>query len=421
MFRQRSRGLGQSIITARRISRNGSTVTDDHTWSTTLNDREIMNDVITDNFHARIARGEIINNPLYITLDRMTESPSNGATWSYIPDPALANDYLPGYWTGIWLDQLPPNTSADQGKIDAFMASIPSLITEAKQKAVANIDATPYAFMEDLAELTSTVKTLGSPLASANKAALRFQRRVRNRQGFFMKRSKLNLADATAKAVADAWLSSMYEFRPIMYSLSDILTGLPKVRTRPKRMKARGVIKTSQNVSGNYGCAASNLTWTRSHDHTVKIKAWILYTMAQSRDYIDYDLGLRLKDVPKTAWALVPMSFVYDRFVDITKTIEGIINLLDPRLTILSAGVNVDNLTVVKYTCVATPPSGYSGGNVYGGIRENTTRYYGRDPWIPTYADTTPILKFREPLSDLSNVLDIASLVTQRLRIPKLT
>lgn len=420
-MRHRSRSLPDvtGFCNARYLHNGEPVYPDTHVEILSYRQIEDMWDVVTPHFHSRVRAGEIFNNPLIVTKEEITEAPVNGGTYVVTSDPSYVLYYDDGYWTGYFLGSTGPNNlSPWSPDIVSFDTEIQDAIHLAKMRAVEAIDRTPYAFMEDLAELTATMRTLGNPLASANAAASRFQRRTRERVGFYMKRRKLQRAEATVKAASDAWLSSRYEFRPIMISLSNIMSGLPKIHTRPKRMKARASQDVAFSKAGTLPTSFSNVSSSVQLDKRFKVKAWIDYTMVQNHDYRDWDLGLRLKDVPATAWALVPMSFVVDRFVDISSAIKGITNLADPRLNILGGGVIMTSYERVAYTAHHDAPSGWSGGSFSGSQRTVTRKGVRRESWTPTYADTLPTWTGQKAVSDLSNILDMSALVAKKLRFP---
>lgn len=416
MNRFRTRGIGKYYGSCKWEYRDSSgTLLNSYDHASEMIDLESMSDVVTERYHQRVERGDIINNPLYVVQDSKTCTSGNTAVYTNPDYLGQTSTYKSGPWTIQWEGLV--NYGDLDSKRDAFNATLQDAIAIAKQKALANIDQTPYALLEDVAEFRSTMKTIGNPLHSAEVASRRFQRKFQNRKGFYLKKGRLARAEAVAKAAADAWLSSRYEWRPILITLGNALDGFSRIHTRPKRMKARGVVKNSFSYAGTYFNSPPTVTMVGSGSAEYAIKAWIYYQMAQSHDYRDWDFGVRLKDVPKTAWALVSRSFVYDKFLDITSSIEGLTNMLDPRLTILSAGVNIERVDIDYRQGQWAPGNGWVGPYLDGGVSTHKVRTFSRTPWLPTYPDLLPTFTGDQALSDLSNVLDVLSLVTKNLRL----
>lgn len=181
-----------------------------------MKDIDILTDVVTPDFFARRARGEIIINPCYRFQDKNT-----GGGGSFTASDTRSNNLI----------QTSGNGSVTAWRLASYSNFTPSLLSglvpqigdesEAKLKALNKIDSTPYAMMEDLFEIKSILSGLKAPLDAAAKLAADFRK----------KRLK-------GKSVADAWLGTRYGFLPVVRSLSNIAEALHKGNrelTKPTR------------------------------------------------------------------------------------------------------------------------------------------------------------------------------------------
>lgn len=373
---------------------------------------DIMRDTVTPGFHRLMARGQIVMNGLSVVKVDVVENPTSG-TLSWPTEKTV--QYYDGLITSSRMRYYPYNSVV----IDSFQHDvaqrIDQMIVDAKADAIAKIDNTPYSFMEDLAELRSTMATLGNPLSSAKRAAEKFRRKTDNRLGFYMKRKGLRRLEALARASGDAWLSSRYEFRPIMYSIRDIYLGLPKIHTKPKRMKATSRKSLSESRAGIASSSYQYINYNYALERKFDVVVKIYYTMSNPIDYRDWDLGIRLKDVPKTVWALMPYSWLVDQFVDVSRSIEAITTLMDPRLTILGACITTSDERMFDIQSVETASPG-GVGTVYGGNRHTTEKYVSRSPYAPSYRDAIQPFTVGAALSDTSTLLDSAAVILQHLK-----
>lgn len=384
-----------------------------HSQYTSSSTSETMYDVVTPEYKKLSAEGALIINPLIRQIYRFSEDSVPQQTMRLI----VGGDrsVYSGLFTAFRMASNPPITSSTQEFRDRLQSDIYQMIEDVKREAISKIDQTPYAFLEDAAELRSTLATLSNPLASAKKAAQHFYRKTDDRVGYYLKRKNVRRVEALSRAAGDAWLSSRYEFRPILHTIKDVYLGLPKIRARrSKRMRASSFSSYTNSKSGVYPTSVSHVTYPYRLSTTCEIKVIIYYEMLNPIDYRDWDLGVRLKDTPATVWALMPYSWLIDKFVDVSSTIKGLTNLSDPRLNILGGCYVVDRVDEQSIQAVMNATAGWS-GFVTGGMQNSYYKYVTRDNYIPKMSDTLPNFTVKEALSDPSNLLDIASVTLQKL------
>lgn len=311
-----------------------------------------------------------------------------------------------------WLRYSPPDWGSD-GPWPWLNYDKSAGFNQVKLDCLSKIDKTPYAFMEDLFELKSTLSSLRNPLQSAVQAAGKFQGRRKSRVGYYLKRG-LKPTKATAAATSDAWLASRYEFRPLMYSMFGILDELAGSK-RARAVVMRSSATDSNNSSGTKQMTGSGCTYSYTSDIMSKWKVGVYYTVSNPLDGVSWDLGLRLKDIPNTIWAVMPYSWVIDRFVNISGFIRAFTNLVDPNVHIL-AGYQTRTADINSSLVVnAIPASGWTGGGSAGPIVTHI-EHFDRTPWSPSLSDLSVPSFDTNNLKDLSNLADLAALAAQRLR-----
>lgn len=143
------------------------------------------------------------------------------------------------------------------------------------------------------------------------------------------------------------------------------------------------------------------------------VSAYIFYEVDNPIDSWPEFLGLRPKDIPKGIWAVLPYSWVVDRFVNISSSIGALTNLLDPGVHVLGAAVShkISRTTSYRaYGAYAPAPYVHScSGDTLAGVTEIRSRAL----WTPSLSDIVPSFQM-DP--DLSHWGDLAALVVQRLR-----
>jgi hypothetical protein len=371
--------------------------------------RDVMTDHVTPHFRERIRSGEVINNPMnhevYTKVAEVGESTFSSNQYGYYTKLVGVNptDWqlsLLQYRASPTGDLIPDGPEYDLGK----------LVSLAKLKALEQIDASPYNFMEDLAEIQSTIHLLRNPLSDAKKLARTFEDK------FYRLRRKDKLPSLVA--FSNAWLSVRYGFRPIVLSLLNAHSALDiKTQKKPVRRVARGIEYATSEVEGDvfYPFASGSnegdsYNWNR-YD-TVRVKANIIYEAPLMTEPLDL-LGLRGKMIPRTAYNLLAYSWVVDRFVNLGANISALMNLADPRIRILGATYSINGISESRITFTGQSHTGYT-------ITTSNTPSIHRKVekvrmlWHPTVGDAAPIYN---PRIDGQFAVDLTSLVLQRMHI----
>ena len=363
----------------------------------TRSDSAICSYAVTPNYHSRIAAGDIINNACVMSKHLLEEG---GGHWysEHVSNPNVGlettGDFFPVQRGQDGVVYIPETPDASECHLVAM------------QGALAAIDETPYNFLEDVGEIGETLRFLKSPGRSLLKLA-----RDSQKKSWKIRKNRKQKARQTAEALNDLYLTQRFAMTPLVRSAFDAFDAYNSDKiTRPPRISARGfsrkeITKSGETVYINAGSYTTS--YTRSYSSKVDVRATILYTHTGGTGAA-FKTGLRGKDIPVTAWQLVPLSFMVDRVYDISKTIRGVANLSDPRLTILAASVteklddegtiSLDEATQPGYTVTVSGNGSYE------------RHLYNRQIWLPAFSDSKPVFMPAELVKDARSIADLFSL-----------
>lgn len=363
-------------------------------------DFETMSDFVVDNFRKRINSGEIINNPCHYTrsirttigsgkIENGTVCSSMNSNTGDVTHRLLELGYVPTY----------PDVVLEQNE------------ARAKLVAIANIDSTPYAFGEDVLELRETARFLRNPVSALYKLGVSFRKSYL--QHLKKRRIKIRTAGyhTLAKAHASVYLQYRFALSPLIRSSMDALEAYQSKPPRPsERYSARGIVSNDGTVTEDREESSLLFTYECTRTRTLDEKASILYTVSNPIYDWRYRLGFRLKDVPTTLWQVVPLSFMVDRLLDISSFSKGIINLADPRVTILSACYAYKSSDQLTVEVVDHDNRNYVAYVTRGSKRIDTNFVYDRQPWTPSVSDTIPKLELGNLVDDATKIADLTAL-----------
>lgn len=426
-LRHRDRGNPVVYQTTTKTS-NGSVIDtgvyEGSTWS------ESITDVSTPNYAKRIAAGEIINNPcsyLYSEVDSPSGGNYSATGYGYVVKTSGGNltayqtDAAARYQVGnpwMAIPDRPKNLGDEQ---------------RAKLVAMARVDSTPYGFAEDIGEIRETLSFLRRPSASLEKLSRKFYRdleqSIKHRKSKHPDRFRIaaRRKEEIVDAAADVWLGYRFAAMPLARSLQegveyiwDRRTGSRKLNP-PARRTARGFVRDEFDLSGTY---VTN--WGSATDHFdgrrtgyVEHRAGILYTVKNPVHDIKFHLGIRLKDMPVTAWNLAPLSFMVDRVTDISSAIKALTFLADPSVQVLAAWVTSkgEDKQMLVFNKQVNP--GYS-VSVNPIPLTHTWHSYDRTPWSPGVLDVRPGFTPKRLIEDATSIADLTALVKKRFALVSL-
>ena len=363
-----------------------------------------MSDVVTANYAKKIKRGDIINNEMVLTHYGFSVEGESSMSKVGIIYPGSWTKITGGSETMFRANQSPPD--------DGGLAEVEG---NCKVRAIAQMDRTPYAFGEDLGEIGETIRFLKNPMKSLDNLTETMRSVAHNR-------AKYN-SISMAKALADVWTTSRFAVMPLVLSMYDLLwafsDGVNKDRPRLTRLSSRGFDKSEYRHNDEDDSVVSgNVRYTTSREFFSEIDghASILYTVSNPAAAWRFNLGLRNKDIPLTAWQLVPLSFMVDRVLDISTAIQAALNIADPSLEILAASYRSKQSEKNKFH---THKGDDLGGNynvtVDGGKLSTENFIYHRRIWKPSVSDISVPFEKAGLIKDVKSIVDLAAIIIQRV------
>lgn len=412
--RERESGeLGANVEVEYTSGYSGCTVTatqtDTHT-QTVFGRNESIDDVVVPDYYERIERGEVINNPCVYQSEEESSDTGGHLVKIHRDGCPMGTKWL--RYTGHMATMILRKSSVNLLPVAPAVEASEQM---AKLRALANVDSTPYGFLEDVFEIRETLRFLRKPAASIVNLARDFVR-------------KRNAAvPLGAKAVADVYLAYRFAVTPLLRSCQDgaeaIQLGVRSAK-REKRRTARGFSHDSSEVLPSAGSVV--LSWTyfqpkhtveynRESISTDKVSAGILYEVTNPVVNHRFYLGLRAKDVPEAVWAVVPWSFMIDRAIDISSSIRGLTNLSDPSVKILTAWSVRRSLTERSLTTTGCTPTDWREQiSDFSSSKSQVSEFrYVRDVWSPSIVDAIPPLNLKGLVDDATKIADALALAAQ--------
>lgn len=398
-MRNRTRVTGPVYGTTNFVNSSGTTY---HTITTVnLQETETMSDVVTPGFRTKIKKGQVVNNPCSYTKDSLScgggfavaTQKSNPANGFSVSGGSISRALYTSYGgTWVWGSSSPPD--ADE------------LVERAKQMAIASIDATPYAFMEDALEITSTLRYLNNPVRALYNLSKKFRKAYKHRRSVKKRTHE--------EAIADVYLEFQFAFMPLVRSIANgwQLALNPKAE-RPSRATARGRAEDSSNVTGILN--TTRLAGSGSRYQEVQARAQVLYTHSNPVNDWRFQTGFRLKDVPAGLWAIFPYSFMIDRVTNISDSIKGLTNLADPQLMILAGSTTTRRTDQLSWLITEWKDSSYD-ISVTGDQVKEKIFHYDREPWGPEISDVFHWKGVTQLVKDASSIADLLALTVKNLR-----
>lgn len=371
---------------------------------------ESMSDVTTPGWRTKIAQGEAVNNTLvYLSSSRRF------STWTSSHTAVNKTDSTKYYWndntgntTARCLDLI-VNPLVVNPLLPQDFSQVEDI---AKQKCLANVDATPYELFEEIGEIFETINLLRSPLQAFSHASEVFRRQSFQAQ-------KIRNALERAKALGAIWGTFRFAAIPLIRTVMTVLEAYhDRDVRRPKRRRASG--RASASVTGTlfhrtWGDfnGLNHINWDEIGARACDGHAYIGYEVDNPAVDWQFKLGLRLKDVPTGIWELLPRSFMVDRFLNIKDMLSGIVNIYDPRVKFIYAGYVENNLSKYERSVTARD------GNVYTYTITNPDVIVYEDfekerrSWVPVIQDTYPVFLPENSVKDLTSILDLIAVLLQ--------
>jgi len=258
---------------------------------------------------------------------------------------SLAKVTFSGDFAGYFAYGLPNRLEVDMGNAEAT-----TLI-----EAYAKMNSSDTFAGEQIATMKQTIGMIRSPFKSMTKLANKAYKRLRQRQAQIRKtyqrdRKRLRiikakpirfqeLAKALAvdlqQAVASCWLELRYGMMPLMYDAESHVRYIQEnldTSAKPIRRVARSSQRTAikqEAWEGPVWCGLEYVYESRARaDWSLsrRVSAGVVYTVSPQSNISQLvgHLGLRVRDLPATAWELIPLSFVVDWAINIADWLQAI-------------------------------------------------------------------------------------------------
>jgi len=377
-------------------------------------DYQSMTDTVTPDFKKRIQEGEVINNPCLLTVTRTRQSTLTPRMIVTAPGSTTVLDWKDG--------SLSERVALGNGILYLLPAEadIHADAAKAKIRAIANIDKTPYAFGEDIAELSQTLRFLQNPFKGMYRHSRRFLRELKDTQ---RKRPDWTLAEI----ISQLWLSYRFAFSPLLRSTLDAIEIYNGKRPgeRPVRQTARGFEVERGAFNDTYQHSLSSdpehfNVFKRGWDWEDQVHATILYEISNPMKDWKFHLGVRAKDIPITFWNVLPYSFMVDRVLDISTAVKAVVNLADPSIKILAGSERRKDRRNrnIQWDLHSTP----SYNNGVNTTRNSDVKYYetfvyDRQPWAPSFSDAVnPPTNWGGLLKSIFYTVDLLTLIVSNLK-----
>lgn len=305
--------------------------------------KKTMTDVVVDRFHARVANGEVIVNPMSSTE---TVRFAGGNTASYSTDGgSYPCDWYTEYPNGhiIWLGMDTPY--GDHISHQPVPLDITQLKILAGTQAKASVLEADFAGATFVAELSKTIKFLANPIQSFYKQLLRLQKR------------RLTAAEKFSNLrefIENGWLTYRCGIMPLVYQTRDAARAVENVGKNPERYTARGSAQNDGTVSVIQTASSGVWDIERAVETTrqLSVRSGIIYEHDSRNSF-----GVSLRDVADAAWEVVPFSFVVDWFANV----NDFIGAIAPKVGVRTLGSWTT--TYDQYASTGVGSGVYSAGN----------------------------------------------------------
>lgn len=363
-----------------------------------------------------MSEGEVIINPCSMSVTRRTTTGSGSVTQVQNVSPftvytASGDGTITGYYQKYG-GGLPIYNEAP-------LPDLSELSLIAKQKCLAQVDSTPYSFAEDIAEFRETLRFLRDPLATMRKLSFNYRKAVEK----IKKHKSLRAAKGYPKTLLDdlssVWLEQRFAVQPIFRTVVELLEAYETQKVhRPERRIARGIVVAPPRSDSRIVTKVATgrtFTYQCSAVSSGSARAGIMYEVSNPSTGWQYKYGLRLKDIPETFWAVMPLSFMVDRVANISDFIGGAVNLLDPNVSVLGAWITTKRERTVSIGVRSISESGYTSTIVPDDIIDKSF-FYERSIWEPTLADALPVPKLSGLVDSAVKTTDLLALINQNFR-----
>jgi len=375
-------------------TKNGVATTDGPYTRGVIGDSKVVYDVTGNNFQSRRKRGEIVMSAFH--LERYARSMVPCALEYTVPEyDNLVQRFIGDLAYTADSESLYPSPYERVSEADIGLMADIALV-----KATAKMNEPAVVTGEIASDLVPTLGMLKSPFKASRELIKKIKASVKKSDWVYGSDRKMGY-----KAMANAWLEYRYAWKPLIMDVQSIAQEAGDLAARRnQRLVARASqVRTCNSqreaLKANVG-AGYSADVLGSLSHSVAVHAGVIYEISNhnSAQTGVTKLGLQLRDIPATAWELLPYSFVVDWFGNVGDWLQAITP--QPSVTPLGSWVTVVKRSTQRTAVSNVEAIGYRPiiecGN--GGSSEITKNIVTRYP-NPSVA-THPVL-LRKPVSVL--------------------
>jgi len=353
-----------------------------------------MIDTVTPGFKNLSRQGKIVNNAMRkTTVNRVLAKGNCAYSFHNVADTRYTGVtsgtfHPPGYWSSSFLP-------------DPVANDLESLKAQAITSAWSRANPSETDSLVSLMELDDTVVGLVRIFLKLQKIVSYVRRKKWQRLKELI----------TLREMTNVWMEARYGIRPLYYDALKIINAYHKMSTlRPIRRTSRGRASETEICADTVGTLTltqeySGLwfesVWDRTTRSTITARAGVL---ADYRPTLEQLWGLSLDSVPRSAWEVVPLSFVIDWFINLGDVITSLTpvenrEVLASWVTVTHTleqsmfGQDIKSVTgCPAYPYALTDIGGYSGTAIKTTISKVRTPNPDR-PWLPSIRFKLDVLK----------------------------
>lgn len=363
-----------------------------------------ISDVPHKNYAARVQAGELFFDDMVISTssheDTYCALAFKGPEW-------WGTRWFEGYISSMHFVPLPCPSS--------FLFDVEMAQRNVVNRAFANAYADGAATLSvSIAEGNETLKMLKSPFAKAHRLI----------DLILLKKLRLIKAGVpAATALLQSWLEYRLGWKPLLYDIQNLMEATanqlfvdPNPVRKTARSKWEGKTKSSSDRVGSQPYYSYDISTTMMWDY--KVTSGVMYYVKVLSDdgilseKFRHNYGLQMRNVLPTVWELIPMSFVVDRFVDVSSWLGA----MQPNPDVKICGGWVTTKSCENIACQVTDMYGNL-GNIHLSTGPAPTYISTREQCSRSCSIEPSIIPMLNPGSlSLNQHADHAALLVGRLR-----
>lgn len=379
-----------------------TTLVDQITTHLRTGELTVMNDFVNPSFKKRSASGEFICSPMSKVVERQFGSTGSFQVYRYPPGyPGTYPDY-PVFRNDVQINGNAGVYFTGWGNPDPVDLDLQSLVDLAATAAWAGIEPPDVQSLVSFFELPKTLSMLRNPLGLLNN-------QLDQLEG---ERKRTRFKGSLGAFISSRWLEIRYGWRPLLYeieSYAKALGGTYVINRKTARAKRSSSGQVVYNRAWNDPWGDGG-TYIDTTTRTLTVRAGILYEPGRlsASNY-----GLSLRDLPSTAWELVPYSFVVDWFVNTADFIQGLSYYVTS--PIVGSWYTISDKNVLQRQHTSSWKTGYVNKTQISGTTNRELESFTRLCGLPAPSLAVKTDGIKNVFSDL-RALDLLGLISQRIR-----